>query len=96
MLSNSFYILFIQNAKCCAVLGIWIEQCYSCCRYLGFKRPDLRIWKNVVIDILQCTIFGFNLRERGTFTSRLAYLVHTTSDNDALQLSFLSNIHDIP
>ena len=37
-----------------------------------------------------------DLREKGTFTSRLAYLVHTTSDNAALQLSLLSNIRDIP
>jgi len=43
-------ILFIQKAKCFAALGIWIEQCSSCSRNLGFKRPDLKIWKNVVMD----------------------------------------------
>ena len=43
-------ILFNLNAKCCATLGIWIKQCYSCSRNLGFKRPDLNICKNVVMD----------------------------------------------
>jgi hypothetical protein len=41
-------------------------------------------------------IFGFNLSKTGTLTSRLAYLIQTTSDNASLQLSLLSNILDIP
>jgi len=41
---------FHPKVKCCAALGIWIEQCSSCSRNLGFKRPDLKIWKNVVMD----------------------------------------------
>ena len=29
---------------------IWIEQCSSCSWNLGFKKPDLKIWKNVIMD----------------------------------------------
>ena len=41
---------FIWKARCCATLGIWIEQYSSCSRNQGFKRPDLKICKNVVMD----------------------------------------------
>jgi len=40
--------------------------------------------------------FGFNLRERGTFTSRLAYLVQTRLENASLKVSLLVNFNDIP
>ena len=46
--------------------------------------------------LFYCASFGFNLRKIGTFNNRLAYLGHTKSDNAVLQLSLLSNIHDIP
>ena len=50
---------FIQKAKCCAVLGIWIEQCTSCSRNLGFIRPYVKIWKNVGMDY--CNVSNLDL-----------------------------------
>jgi hypothetical protein len=70
-------------------------MCSSCSRNLGFKRPDLKIWKNVVMEYFNAPSLDLTRGGKKIYIS-LAFVVHTRSENASLTVSFLLNNHDIP